>query len=183
MKLPLITLCLLSFILINAVEAYKEYCGGKKFLPNKDQYPHLHCDNSFFTLSYRGGNDHVNFIGRNGPQCSNVRKVLASPSEYDDFDRYEDIKNGIEAFNRDYCGGITVARNKNEEWLVEEYPVFEDNSNHKEYYQDGKVVEYRKPYNNRKEYAYDQEYNEEQGYEVERKPYWRMRRDYHKKRF
>ena len=164
MKLPLIALCLLSFILINAVEANykKDYCGNQEFLPGT-KYPHLHCGKDFFTLSYSGGNKHVNFIGSKGVQCSNVKKVLDYPSDYG-IDQQEEIKNAIKKFQKDYCSSITVACNRNREFLVEEYPVFEDNSN-------------------RKEYEYNQEYNEEQGYEVERKPYWRMRREYHKKRF
>uniref|UniRef100_A0A1X7U3P4 Uncharacterized protein n=1 Tax=Amphimedon queenslandica TaxID=400682 RepID=A0A1X7U3P4_AMPQE len=143
MKLPLIALCLLSFILINAAEAksYKEYCDGREFFPNGEKYPHLHCGNGFFTLSY-SKKDKVNFITSGGIQCDRVRKVLDAGH----INKYPEIRARIEAFNRDYCGGITVASNKNREWLVEEYPVFEDNSN-------------------RKEYVYNQEYNEEQGYE------------------
>uniref|UniRef100_A0A1X7U4N6 Uncharacterized protein n=1 Tax=Amphimedon queenslandica TaxID=400682 RepID=A0A1X7U4N6_AMPQE len=184
MKLPLIALCLLSFILINAVEANfkKDYCGNREFVPGIS-YPHLHCGKDFFTLSYSGGSKHVNFIGSKGVQCSNVKKVLDFPSEYGDINKHEEIQNPIRKFYMDYCESITVPCDTSSQLLAKETPVLKNNSNHKDYYQNNEKGEYSKPYNNRKEYVYDQEYNEEQGYEAKRKPYWRMRREYHKKRF
>ena len=70
MKLPLIALCLLSFILIKAVEANykKDYCGNQDYVLRSDKLPHLHCD--FFTLSYakEGGkkDNHVKIVGSKG---------------------------------------------------------------------------------------------------------------------
>ena len=183
MKLPLIALCLLSFILIGAAKPNykKDYCGNKDYVPQGDTLPHLHCGKDFFTLSYAkssGKKEHVNFIGRNGAQCSNINKVLGSPSEYGNFDKITAIKNAIDDFNKYECGGITSECNKNRKLFVEEYPVFEENGNSK-YYQDDE--EYRKPYKNRKEYS--QEDDEKLEYEVERRPYWRMRREYRNRRF
>ena len=181
MKLPLIALCLLSFILINAVEATnykKKYCGNEEFVPGV-KYPHLHCGKDFFTLSYSGGNKHVNFVDGNGAQCKKIDKVLDSPSEYG-IDEIDEIKDAINNFKKHECDDISVECNKNRNLFVEEYPVIEENSNSKYYHDD---EEYRKPYKNRKEYMYSQEDDEELEYEVERRPYWRMRREYRNRRF
>ena len=181
MKLPLIALCLLSFILINAVEANykKDYCGNQEFVPGT-KYPHLHCGKNFFTLSYSGGNKHVNFVGKKGVMCSNVNKVLGSPCEYDNFDTFPAILQAIQKFKEKECQKLFEESNENEELLKEEDPyTFEEEAPIFE--EQGPMAEESVSDNNknRMNKEYNTEGDEEQEYRNERRPNWKQGREYY----
>ena len=77
MKLPLIALCLLSFILINAVEANykKDYCGNQEYVTRGDRYPHLHCDKDFIVLS-NSKSDHDDLARGDIVYCARIKKYI-----------------------------------------------------------------------------------------------------------
>ena len=182
MKLPLIALCLLSFILINAVEANykKDYCGNQEFVPGT-KYPHLHCGKGFFTLSYKGGNKHVNFVGKKGVMCSNVNKVLGSPCEYDNFNRFPAIINAIKKFNKKECQKLVEESNENEELLKEEDPYTFEEEEAPMFEEQGPMAEESVSDNNknRMNKEYNTEDDEEQEYRNERRPSWKQGREYY----
>ena len=181
MKLPLIALCLLSFILINAVEANykKDYCGNKEYVLRGDRYPHLHCGKGFFTLSYKRG-QHVNFVD-NGVVCSRVNKVLGSPCEYNNFNKFPAILKAIQKFNKEECQQLFQESNKNEELLKEEDPYTFEEEEAPMFEEQGPMAEESVSDNNknRMNKEYNTEDDEEQEYRNERKPNWKQEREYY----
>ena len=176
MKLPLIALCLLSFILINAVEANykKDYCGNKEYVIRGDRYPHLHCGKNFFTLSYSGGNKHVNFIGKKGVMCNNINKVLGSPCQYDNFNRIPAIIDAIIKFDNNECQKLFEESKKNEELLKEEDLTFEELGPGP--LAEDSVYDINKNRRNKKHKTKDD--NEEEN-KNKRKPHWKQGKGYH----
>uniref|UniRef100_A0A1X7U4W5 Uncharacterized protein n=1 Tax=Amphimedon queenslandica TaxID=400682 RepID=A0A1X7U4W5_AMPQE len=185
MKLPLIALCLLSFILINAAEANyrKDYCGNQEFVPCT-KYPHLHCGKRFFTLSYNGGKKHVNFIGKKGAMCSNVKKVLGSPGQYDNFNTVPAIANAIIKFDDNECQKLFEERNKNEGLFQEEDPRFEElglgpiaREQSSGPIAEESVYDFNKNRMDKKHKTEDDEEEEENKNEM--KPHWKQEKGYH----
>uniref|UniRef100_A0A1X7SKM9 Uncharacterized protein n=1 Tax=Amphimedon queenslandica TaxID=400682 RepID=A0A1X7SKM9_AMPQE len=186
MKLPLIALCLLSFILINAVEANyrKKYCGSKEYVIRGDKYPHLHCGKRFFTLSYKGGKKHIQFVGNKGAVCSAVNKVLGSPEQYDNFNRIPSIADAIIKFDNYECQKLFEERDKDEGLLQEEDPTFEE-------LDQGPIAREQSPGPIAEESVYDFNKNrmdkkhktEDDEEEVENnnemKPHWKQEKGYH----
>ena len=62
------------FVITEAVNIKKTYCGNNEFLGNRpNKYPHLHCGKNFITFS-RGRFKHDNLQGR----CNKVQQILAN---------------------------------------------------------------------------------------------------------
>ncbi len=61
--------------LAQATDYKKVYCGKKEYVGNpSNKYPHLHCGSNFYTYS-KGSNDHLNMVGKKGPQCGTARNA------------------------------------------------------------------------------------------------------------
>ena len=106
MKLTILALFLLSFILVDTVKAnyMQEYCDNREYFTMVN-YPHLHCDSDFLTLSYKrqGEVKHADFADGDEIFCPRVIRALNDPVRYGSFHTNQQLRDAIMDFATSEC--------------------------------------------------------------------------------